>query len=118
LADICIKQKRTSYRRALERGLEQILQRLQVMPEVSKVIQFGSFAAGRRDLFTDLDLIVIMETEQEIVQRTASLYQKLQVGVDMDLLVYTPEEFRRMSTHGFVRHALQNGQVTYEKKRA
>jgi len=31
------------------------------MPEVQQVILFGSYAAGRRDLFTDLDVIVMAE---------------------------------------------------------
>ena len=67
----------------------------------SKVISIGSYKNGRRDLFTDLDLIVIMDTEQEFVQRTAELYQLLHCDVDLDLLVYTPQEFSRMRKNFF-----------------
>ncbi len=113
-----LEQKRIAYRQALEEGLDEILGRLREMPEVVKAILFGSYAAGRRDLFTDLDLIVVMDSDQDFVQRTAGLYQKLQVGVDLDLLVYTPDEFEKMRERGFLRHALETGQVIYEKKRA
>ena len=57
------------------------------------VITFGSYATGRRDLFTDLDLVVIMETKEVFIQRTVELYRNLNCEVDLDLFVYTPEEF-------------------------
>ncbi len=79
------------------------------------VTLLGSYASGRRDLFTDIDLIVIMETEKGFIQRTADLYQVLERDVDLDLFVYTPDEFDRMRDRGFLRKALQNGQVIYEK---
>jgi hypothetical protein len=58
-----------------------------------------------------------MATDQDFVQRTADLYRQIQTDVDVDLLVYTPEEFQRQRQSGFVRHALATGQVIYEKKR-
>jgi len=75
----------------------------------------ASYAEGRRDLFTDLDIIVIMDSDMDFIQRTANLYQVLNVGVDLDLLVYTPDEFDIMRTRGFVRHALESGEVIYAK---
>lgn len=113
-----LKQKRLSYARSLEQSLAEILKRLADMPEVEKVILFGSYAAGRRDLLTDLDLIVVMDTDQDLLHRTTELYPKLQAGVDLDLLVYTPDEFERLRESGFLRQALETGRVIYEKKRA
>lgn len=40
----------------------------------------------------------------------------LQPNVDLDLLVYTPNEFEIMRERDFMRHALDTGQVIYEKK--
>jgi hypothetical protein len=60
---------------------------------------------------------VIVETEKEFIRRTADLYQVLKSDVDLDLLVYTPEEFDKMKEGSFLRKALQDGQVIYEKKR-
>lgn len=108
-------QKRIEHHHSLETSLERIIIQLSEIPEILKVISFGSYARGMRDLFTDLDLIVIMETEKEFIQRTADLYQLLQSDVDLDLLVYTPEEFNKMREGSFLRKALQNGQVIYEK---
>ncbi|MEJ5198384.1 MAG: nucleotidyltransferase domain-containing protein [Anaerolineae bacterium] len=47
---------------ALERNLTDLVAQLRAMPAVHRVILFGSYAAGRRDLFTDLDLLVIMDS--------------------------------------------------------
>ena len=110
-----INKIREEYNRKLEKALEKITNRLSAMPQISKVILIGSYAAGRKDLFTDLDLIVIMDTDQDFVQRTADLYQKLEVDVDLDLLVYTPHEFENMRKAGFISHALESGKVIYEK---
>jgi predicted nucleotidyltransferase len=117
MVDSPLREKRAKYSQALERSLGHILEQLISNPQVEKVILFGSYAQGRRDLFTDLDLLVVMVSDQDFVQRTAALYGRLRTEVDMDLLVYTPEEFERMRQSGFVRHVLTTGQTIYEKER-
>ena len=62
-------------------------------------------------------ILVINNTEKGFIERTADLYSELHVGVDMDLLVYTPEEYERQRKRGLVRHALGTGRVVYEKER-
>ena len=107
--------KRKAYTERLEAALQSVTSQLASLPEVHKIILFGSYAEGRRDLFTDLDLLVVMETEQDIVTRTAEMYRRLQSGVDMDIIVYTPEEFEALRSRGFVRQATSQGKVLYEK---
>jgi len=116
MKNIDIQQERTDYRLALEQTLQEIILMIHDMPEVEKVILFGSYAAGRRDLFTDLDLIVVMDSDQDFISRTGDLYIKFQPRVDLDLLVYTPEEFSKIQETGFIKLALATGQVIYEKK--
>jgi predicted nucleotidyltransferase len=118
MLETVLKQRRTQYCQALDDALDEILDHLTNMPEVEKVILFGSYAAGRRDLFTDLDILVVMDTQENFVDRTARLYRQISTGVDMDLLVYTPQEFVRMQRSGFVKQALATGQVIYEKQRS
>jgi predicted nucleotidyltransferase len=115
--DLILAQRRAEYAEALDRALSKIVAHLANMPEVEQVILFGSYAAGRRDLFTDLDLLVVMSSEQDFVHRTAELYRQVAAGVDMDLLVYTPEEFERLRQSGFVRRAMETGKVLYERGR-
>ena len=110
--------KRAEYRRALDEALERIVERLRETPEVEKAILFGSSAHGRRDLFTDLDLVVVMTSEASFVERGIELRRHLEAGVDMDLLVYTPDEFERMAHSGFLAHVVETGRVIYEKDAA
>jgi hypothetical protein len=58
-----------------------------------------------------------MESKEDFVQRTAALYQQLQADVDLDLIVYSPEEFERNRENPFIRNAVKTGKVIYEKKR-
>jgi predicted nucleotidyltransferase len=112
-----LTKRRTEYTAALARALEEVVAQLAHLPEVERVILFGSYAAGQRDLFTDLDLLVVMSSEQDFVHRTAELYRQVRADVDLDLLVYTPDEFEKLKQRGFVRQALRTGKVLYEKKR-
>ena len=113
-----IRDKRAAYRQALEEAVERIRRCLAESPEIQKAILFGSYANGRRDLFTDLDLVVVLTSDSSFIERNVELRRRLNAGVDMDLLVYTPEEFARMSQSGFLAHVLETGQVIYEKDAA
>jgi predicted nucleotidyltransferase len=117
MQETVLKQRRAQYRQALDDALDRIMDHLTKMPEVEKVILFGSYAAGRRDLFTDLDILVVMDTQENFVDRTAGLCRQISIDVDMDLLVYTPQEFERMQHSGFIKQALATGQVMYERQR-
>ncbi|MFZ0429905.1 MAG: nucleotidyltransferase domain-containing protein, partial [Acidobacteriota bacterium] len=65
--------RRSEHIRRLAESYERALKKLMSLPEVERVILFGSYAAGRRDLFTDLDLLVVMCSDQEFVERAGWL---------------------------------------------
>jgi uncharacterized protein len=110
-----IAARRRSYQHALAETLQAIVAALARRPEVERAILFGSYAEGRRDLFTDLDILIVMQSPLDFVSRTAEMYRFLAGPVDLDLLVYTPEELERIKERGFIRQALEKGQVIYEK---
>lgn len=110
--------RREQYRDALEKAVEGIVTTLARRPEVERAILFGSYARGRRDLFTDLDVLIVMDSALDFVSRTAEMYRDLSCPVDLDLLVYTPEELARNRHRGFIRRALEEGKVIYEKQTA
>jgi hypothetical protein len=67
-------------------------------------------------LFTDLDILIIVSSDLDYVSRTAEMYQYLSAPVDMDLLVYTPQELERNRDRPFIRRILERGEVIYEKQ--
>lgn len=110
-----LAERRATYRADLAEALRDIVTALALRPEVERAILFGSYAEGRADLFTDLDLLIVMRSPLDFVARSAEMYGWLSVPVDMDLLVYTPEELERNRHRPFIRRALEKGIVIYEK---
>lgn len=105
---------RQQHTRALDQDLHSLVEQLRALPAVRKVILFGSCAAGRRDLFADLDLLVVMDSPLDFVSRGVELARRLRAGVALDLLVYTPEEMEQLRHRPFLRQALATGKVLYE----
>lgn len=100
-------------RRRLEAELERIV-RLFPGLGVRRAILFGSLARGDVGGHSDVDLILIAESNESFVQRGGRFYEALVPTVGMDILVYTPEEFETMRQRPFFRRALRDGKVIYE----
>jgi predicted nucleotidyltransferase len=109
-----LEGERAAHRRRLEGAVARIREVLPGLPGVRRVSLFGSAARGRADLLTDLDVLVVRETEEPFVERHASLYRALALPVDLDLICYTPQEFEAMRERPFLRRILQEEVVLYE----
>ncbi len=107
---------RAAHARALEEDLRSLTGQLAAMPEVLKVVLFGSAARGRRDLLTDIDLLVVMRSNAGFVERCGRLAERLRACCGLDLLVYTPDEMARLADRPFMRKALAEGMVLHEKR--
>ncbi len=98
----------------LEAELRRILAELPRLG-VKRAILFGSLVSGDVGQTSDLDLILVMETEERFTRRLERLYGALNPSVALDLFVYTPEEFKAMAeANPFVRAAVARGRVVYE----
>lgn len=111
-----LEKKREAYRRALDGALASLVSQLSALPAVQRILLFGSYSQGRRDLFTDIDLLVVMDSEQDFVTRNAAIRRLIHADVDVDMLVYTPQEFEQQKQRGFVRYAVETGKVLYERQ--
>lgn len=84
---------------------------------IQKAILFGSFARGEPSRRSDLDLILVQETDRRFLDRYEGLLLELGKLVpdrDLDLLIYTPGELERLAGRPFVAAALREGKVIYE----
>ena len=118
MGQINLARSRREYHALLDRALDSLVEKLKKRPDVSRVSVFGSYARGRVDLFTDLDVLIIMDTAMSFGERQRSMYELLASPVDLDLLCYTPKEFDALKDRPFFRHALRDEKILYEKKRA
>ena len=96
----------------LNAELERILNRLKKDPSVRKVLLFGSLARGDARDHSDIDLIVVKETQMRFLDRLDEFYDDAREA--MDILVYTPQEFEEMKERPFVKRALREGKLLYE----
>jgi len=97
----------------LECELERIVRILRQM-EVQRIILFGSAARGKVNTWSDLDLIVVLNSDLPFIKRLGLLYEQIEPRVGLDLLAYTPQEFEALRERPFIRQALQEGTVLYE----
>lgn len=110
--------RRLEHARTLDLAVRRLTDALGVVDGVRRVSLFGSYARGRRDLFTDLDALVIWDTDLPPLERLKSLYRLLHLPVDLDLLCYTPGEFESMRDGPFLRRVAAEELVLLEKKSA
>ncbi len=81
-----------------------------------KIILFGSFAVGRVGPNSDIDLMIVMDTDKPFLDRTKEIIKLLKPKVGTDFLVYTPDELLEMSDRDFFRKEIvEKGRVIYEK---
>ena len=59
-----------------------------------------------------------MDSSLDFVTRNAELARRLCAGVALDLLAYTPQEMERLKDRPFLRQALAEGKVLYERDSA
>lgn len=66
---------------------------------------FGSFARGQAAAWSDLDVLIVMPTKLPFLERPRLFDDLWELGVALDLLVYTPQEFQqlRQQSQGFWR---------------
>ncbi len=85
---------------------------------IRKAILFGSFARGRQTRKSDIDLILIQDTDKRYFDRfegiLLELYQNLR-SRDIEVFIYTPNEFESISHRKFIQKAVAEGQVIYER---
>jgi predicted nucleotidyltransferase len=88
---------------------------MEYQPE--RIILFGSHARGQADEFSDYDIVVIKRTDRSFLERLQDMVPFL-VAFDRpaEILVYTPDEFRRMGERGLGWIAREEGIVLYERQ--
>ena len=81
------------------------------------IITFGSVARGSTTDESDLDLLVIMDSDLKPTRRAREIYSATSdIDLPMDIIVLTPEEFieNRDDPYSFVSEIVRTGIVAYE----
>lgn len=101
-----------------ERFIEEAVRRLRDDAGAERVIVYGSQAEGTADPGSDVDLLVIVESDEQPLDRRIRL-RRLLGGpgqpVPFDLVVLTPAEFEARMERGdpFIQQVLDRGRTLH-----
>jgi len=98
--------------------IREILEKIITYYVPQKVILFGSYAYGQPDEESDIDLLIIKETNRRPIERWTEIKRLLRDRnrpVSVSPLVYTPQEIeeRLVLRDPFIQEVLTNGEVLY-----
>jgi uncharacterized protein len=83
-----------------------------------KIILFGSYAYGKPNQYSDLDLLVIMPFNGSPLSQAAKIITQIKPKTALDLIIRTPEQIqeRLAMKDNFMKDIIENGKVTYTVK--
>ena len=85
--------------------------------EVFKAVLFGSAVRDTETKKSDIDLMIVMETNKRFFDRYDAFDEISEIvkGTPVDLLIYTPQELENISHRPFIRKILSEGKIIYEQ---
>ena len=86
------------------------------LARAEQAILFGSVARGEADEWSDLDLLIVARTSRPFFERFKDFRGLYDVWPRLDLLIYTPDEFRQVVTEQrpLLVQALAKGVVVHQ----
>lgn len=81
-----------------------------------KIILFGSIIREDWDYESDVDVIIVYNTDKPFMVRLEELYISWEIPKAVDILAYTPNEFEEMIRESFfIQDVLRDGEIIYER---
>lgn len=102
-----------------EQDIKQVATRLGSATNAIRIILFGSYARGDAIDNSDVDLLIIAESNLPRFKRSRELYMLFRpYPFGMDLIVYTPQEIEtgKKSPVSFVSTVLREGKTLYVRE--
>ena len=105
-------------------GSEELIRRIvdRVVAEYAprQVILFGSYAHGTPDRDSDIDLLIVKETEEPFIERVTQVCKAtrgMHKGIPFDPIVLTPAELDGRLRKGdqFLQDVMKKGRVMYAR---
>jgi predicted nucleotidyltransferase len=80
-----------------------------------KIILFGSCAQGRITPDSDIDMLIIKDTQEDFFARTYRLWKTIRTTQPFEPIVFTSKEINRLISLGdpFIKEVMETGKVLY-----
>ncbi|MFH1259638.1 MAG: nucleotidyltransferase domain-containing protein [Elusimicrobiota bacterium] len=101
----------------LEVELKRIVEILCAKYFPKELILFGSLVKGKIRENSDIDLVIIKQTNKKFTERIGEVIELCKPKMAVDFIVYTPKEFANLKEREpFIRKEIvENGKLIYEK---
>ena len=99
-------------------ALPEVIERLATQLQPERVILFGSYAYGTPTPDSDVDLLVVLDTNASATERYLAVSRLLYPRpFPVDILVRTPDEIEQAlrTNDFFIKEILSQGRVLYER---
>ena len=106
----------TQRKRIPQAAIDDVVRQIVEKFHPQKIILFGSYARGNFRPESDVDLLVVMETELKPVRQEIEISRQLDYEFGLDLLVYTPGVLKERLALGdsFLREIVRDGKIVCE----
>ena len=101
-----------------QKELNKIVKQIKEKYKPEKIILFGSFAWGKPEKGSDVDLLVVKNTKKDPLQRAYEIRKIIDPIFPFDILVFNSQEIKKRLKMGdfFIEKIINQGKVLYEKK--
>ena len=99
------------------RLVDETVRRIAEQFSPKKIIIFGSVARKEAGERSDLDLLIVMESDKPVHARAVPIYVAVSgIRIPKDILVVTPEEYEenKNNKYSFVSEIVRTGEIAYE----
>jgi predicted nucleotidyltransferase len=97
-------------------AIQSVVDQIVALFQPQKIILFGSYAYGIPKPESDLDILVIMDTQLSELKQAATICKQIPYHFGIDLVVCTPQRLEQRLEWGdqFLREIIQRGVTLYE----
>lgn len=98
--------------------IEAIAKRIAETFPVDKILLFGSYAYGEPEEGSDVDLLVVMQTDKRPIQHTLEIIRSLSpLRFSIDIIVRSEKEIQRRISQGdwMLKDAYEKGRLLYAR---
>ena len=103
-------------KRIPQEAIEDVVNQIADKFDPLQIILFGSYAYGQPKQTSDVDLLVVMNTQLKEMEQAIRICQTLKCNFGVDLIVRTPTKLAQRLAWGdfFLQEIMNKGKVVYE----
>ena len=103
----------------VDQKIREITKKIAQEYQPEKIILFGSWAWGTPNEDSDVDLLIVKDSDKPRIEREREVRELLwPPGIAMDIIVYSHHELEKRINHDrnlFLEDIVRNGRLIYEK---